>query len=206
MISRYLPLHFFSGRGAENPAKVGKIIKVDNSEDHPVKRIWFAGVMACALVLALAWGPTTAQADYRAESIDNDYQGEIEVAAEEGKRLVLFFHQAGCPYCDKMRARVHPAPEVMDYYSQHFVMMESNIKGNLDVVMPDGTETTEAKFARKIRVRATPVFVFYDQDGSQALRTTGYLDEKQFLLAGKYVVDGVHKTGKSFFRYAQEQN
>ena len=166
-----------------------------------VRRVWFLPVLA--LFWALLAPP--ASAEYRTESIDNDFQGEIEAAADEDKYLVLFFHQAGCPYCDKMRARVHPAPSVMDYYSRNFVMIESNIKGNLDVVMPDGTETNEVGFARKLRVRATPVFMFFDKDGAQALRTTGYLDEQQFLLAGKYVVDGVHKTGKSFFRYIQEQ-
>ena len=165
-------------------------------------RFWIVPFVALGL---LALSPS-AQAEYRSESIDNDYQGEVQAAADEGKYLVLFFHQAGCPYCDKMRARVHPEPAVMDYFSKHFVMMESNIKGNLDVVMPDGAPANEVEFARKIRVRATPVFIFYDKDGSAALRTTGYLDEKQFLLAGKYVVDGVHKTGKSFFRYIQEQN
>lgn len=165
-------------------------------------RFWIVPFVVLGL---LALSPS-AQAEYRTESIDNDYQSEVQAAAEEEKYLVLFFHQAGCPYCDKMRARVHPEPAVMDYFSKHFVMMESNIKGNLDVVMPDGTPANEVEFARKIRVRATPVFMFYDKDGSAALRTTGYLDEKQFLQAGKYVVDGVHKTGKSFFRYIQEQN
>ena len=72
--------------------------------------------------------------------------------------------------------------------------------------MPDGVEGSERDFAKKVRVRATPVFIFYDQDGSQALRTTGFLDSKRFMLAGKYVVEGVHKTKKSFFRYLQEQN
>jgi len=172
-----------------------------------LKRLLFPFLTALSVLMLSVIAPLgSAQADYRQESIDNDYQGEVQAAADEDKYLVLFFHQAGCPYCDKMRARVHPAPEVMTYYDQHFVMMESNIKGNLDVVMPDGAEGTEADMGRKMRVRATPVFVFYDKDGSAALRTTGYLDEKQFLLAGKYVVDGVHKTKKSFFRYVQEQN
>lgn len=167
--------------------------------------IAFVSLLVMAPVgLVLMTAP--AQAEYRIESLDNDYQSEIEAAAADGKYVVLFFHQAGCPYCDKMRARVHPAPDVMNYFSQHFVMMESNIKGNLDVVMPDGTAVTEVEFGQKIRVRATPVFVFYDFDGKPALRTTGYLDEKQFLLAGRYVVDGVYKTDKSFFRYVQEQD
>jgi len=162
--------------------------------------------VVCCVAFLMCLVTLPVQAEYRAESIDNDFQGEVRSAAEDDKRLVLFFHQAGCPYCDKMRARVHPEPSVMAYYSEHFVMMESNIKGNLDVVMPDGTAVNEVEFARKIRVRATPVFVFYDKDASVALRTTGYLDEKQFLLAGRYVVEGVHKTGVSFFRYVQENN
>lgn len=158
-----------------------------------------------AIVLTALFYAAPATAEFRTESMDNDYPDEIAVAAEDGKRLVLFFHQFGCPYCDKMRARVLPQPKIVDYFSKNFVMIESNVKGNLDVVMPDGTEGNERAFARKIRVRATPVFIFYDPDGTPALRTTGFLDTDRFHLAGKYVVDGVHKTGKSFFRYIQEQ-
>jgi len=165
-----------------------------------VKRIFLS------LWVVLLLMPRVGQAEYREESIDNDYQSEVQALAEEGKYLVLFFHQAGCPYCDKMRARVLPSPQVMNYFSDNFVMMESNIRGNLDVIMPDGTAASEVEFARKIRVRATPVFIFYDKDGTPALRTTGFLDADRFLMAGKYVVEGVHKTKKSFFRYLQEPN
>ena len=148
--------------------------------------------------------PSTAEADFRIESLDHDYPGEIEAARAENKRLVLFFHQPGCPYCDKMRTRVHPDPKVRIYFDKHFVMIESNIKGNLDVVMPDGTPGNEVQFGQKMRVRATPVFAFYDLEGKLALKTVGFLDVNRFVLAGKYVVDDVHKTKKSFFKYVQD--
>ena len=166
----------------------------------PSFRIFLIAVLAAFLL------SKPASAEYLIESMDNDYKSEVEAAAEEGKRLVLFFHQAGCPYCDKMRARVLPMPKIMDYFSENFVMIESNVKGNLDIVMPDGTEGNERAFALKIRVRATPVFVFYDTDAKAVLRTTGFMDVERFHQAGKYVVDGEYKTGKSFFRYLQEQN
>ena len=158
---------------------------------------WFIALVLCLVVFSVG----AARAEFRSQSIDNDYAYEIEVLAEENKRLILFFHQPGCPYCDKMRARVFPHAEVQDYYSKHFVLLENNIKGNLDVVMPDGSEGTEADFGRKLRVRATPVIAFFDTDGTLALQTTGYLDPKQFLLAGRYVTDGVFKSDVSFFRY-----
>lgn len=161
---------------------------------------------AClSLVLVLGLNMPSAHAEFRIESLDNDYPNEIRSAAAEGKNLVLFFHQAGCPYCDKMRARVLPSSKIYDYFNQHFVMIESNIRGNLDIVMHDGTPGTERDLAKKLRIRATPVFVFFDEHGEVALRTTGFLDIEQFYLAGKYVTEEVYKSKKSFFRYVQDQ-
>jgi len=146
-----------------------------------------------------------AAASFRIESLDNNFPEEIQDAAADGKSLVVFFHQAGCPYCDKMRARVFPAKKIVDYFSPNFVMIDSNIRGNLDVVMYDGTRGTEHDLAKKLRVRATPVIVFFDKQGKVALRTTGFLDVDMFYLAGRYVTEGVFKTKKSFFRFVQEQ-
>ena len=90
-------------------------------------------------------------------------------------------------------------------FNINFVMMESNIKGNLEITMPDGTKGTERDFAKKLRIRATPVYIFYNIEGKQALRITGFFDEKSFFYAGKYVVEEMYNTKKSFYRYLQEQ-
>ena len=164
-----------------------------------------AAFLPRAIAVLLVLMPMGANAEFRQESLDNDIPAEITEAAAAGKHLVIFFHQLGCPYCDKMRARVHPNPKVMDYYSKHFIMIESNIKGNLEVVMPDGSKGRERDLAKKIRIRATPVFIFFDKTGKEVLKTTGYMDVERFYLAGKYVVEGGYKSGKSFFRYLQDQ-
>lgn len=164
------------------------------------------GKLFFSAVVCLTFSVGAASAGFTVESLDNDFPAEIAAAAEEGKQLVIFFHQASCPYCDKMRARVHPDPKVDAYFTKNFIMIESNIRGDLEMVTPDGKETTEKVFARKIRVRATPVFIFYDKQGKDVLRTTGYLDPQNFLLAGKYVVDQVYKNDKSLYRYIQEQS
>jgi len=158
----------------------------------------------CAVLLAAA----PAGAEFRIESLDNDFPGEIAAAKEDGKRLVIMFHQAGCPYCDKMRTRVFTDPKVDGYYGQNFVMIESNIKGNLDVVTPAGKQMTESKMAKTYRIRATPVFLFFDKDGKEALRLTGFLDAELFVRAARYVVDEVHKKPEkiSFYRYLKQGN
>ena len=156
-------------------------------------------------IMVFFFNTVAAREEYREESIDNDYSNEIKELASKEKNLVLFFHQSGCPYCDKMRSRVHPSPMVVDYFNINFVMMDSNIKGNLEITMPDGTKGTERDFAKKLRIRATPVYIFYNREGKQALRITGYFDEKSFFYAGKYVVEEMYNTKKSFFRYLQEK-
>lgn len=165
----------------------------------------FLGLIVAVVAMSFAGGAQVAAGPaFVIESLDNDFQSEIQAAAEEGKHLAIFFHQQGCPYCDKMRARVFPDPRVAEYFEKHFVIIECNIKGSLPVVSPEGEEMTEKEFARKIRVRATPVMTFYGQDGALGLRTTGYLDPQRFVKAGEYVVGGVYKDGTSFFRYLRD--
>jgi thioredoxin-related protein len=152
------------------------------------------------VLFALLWA-TGVRAEFIIDSLDNHFPDEIAAAAEDGKQLVIMFQQTGCPYCAKMRARVFPDPSVIEFYSRHFVLIQSNIRGDLPMVSPGGKEMTEKEFARKIRVRATPVFVFYDTKGRQVLKVTGFMDAEKFNKAGQYVVDGVYKTKTSLYRY-----
>ena len=80
-------------------------------------------------------------------------------------------------------------------------MIVSNIKGNLEVVTPAGQSMNEADMARKYRIRATPVYLFFDTAGEEALRLTGYLEPNIFLKAGEFVVDKAYKKNLSFYQY-----
>lgn len=144
---------------------------------------------------------TAEAADFIVEPLDYDFPSEIADAAADGKNLVLMFHQNGCPYCDKMRNRVYPHPKVMGLYDEKFILIEVNVKGDLDVTTPKGDAMAEKDFAAKTRVRATPVFIFYGKDGQQALRLTGYQDPGMFVAAGRYVSNGVFKDGTSFLDF-----
>lgn len=165
---------------------------------------WLGAMLLAVCLLA----PGGAAADFRIQSLDNDFPQEIKEAGENGKFLVIMFHQLGCPYCDKMRTRVFPDAKVDAYYSKNFVMIESNIRGNLDVVSPGGDKLSEVDMAKKFRIRATPVFMFFGKDGKEALRLTGFLDAEMFVRAGQYVVDGIYKDPKkiSFYRYLKGGN
>ena len=160
----------------------------------------FGSLMLCLSLLFVAM---PVSAEFLALSLDNDLAAEIEDARDEGKRLVVMFEQEACPWCLKMRERVFPESRIDKYFSSHFVMLPSDIRGDLEMVAPDGKAMTQKEFARQKRVRATPVFLFFDLEGKDVVRVTGFQDAETFLTTGRYVVDEIYKTGKSLARYHQ---
>ena len=163
-------------------------------------RIWLIAVLLCLIVPI-----SPAQAKFLALSIDNNIPAEIAAAAKQGKRLIVMFQEAGCPWCHKMRERVFAQPKVQAYFSDRFVLIEQDVKGDLDLVSHDGLKMTQKEFARALRVRGTPTFIFYELDGSFAVRAPGYQDVATFIATGKYVHHGIYKTGKSLARWHMEQ-
>ena len=125
---------------------------------------------------------------------------DLEEAKKEGKYLFIMFEQEGCPFCDKMIRVTFQDPKVKEYFTKHFYMVNIDIKGSNPVVDFEGNEMTEKEFARKFRVRATPVFVFFDHNGKPILKVPGYVPPKEFLLIGKYVAEGYYKK-MSFYKF-----
>ncbi|WP_041641213.1 thioredoxin family protein [Magnetococcus marinus] len=145
----------------------------------------------------------SSQASFIGESLDMDLPGEMANAGKEGKGLVVMFHYSGCPFCDKMRQRVFPDPAVVAYYSQHFVLLETNIRGDLEMVAPNGEGMSEKQWAHKMRIRATPVFLFFDAEGKERLKLTGYQAPNVFIQAGRYVQEKGWEKG-SFVRWLRQ--
>ena len=133
-----------------------------------------------------------------------DFKAELANAKKAGKQgVLLMFEQADCPWCARMKSTVLNQSEVQDYYKKNFLVFMVDIKGDATLVDFQGMETTEKKFSEKNRVRATPVFGFIDFNGNIAYRFTGpSKDINEFLMLGRYVVDGAYKT-QAFAAYKQ---
>ncbi len=129
---------------------------------------------------------------------------DLQEAKEEGKYLFIMFHQEGCPFCDKMYRITFQDPKVKEYFTKHFYMVLIDIKGSNPVVDFDGKEMTEKEFAHKHRVRATPVFLFVDHEGKQIIKMVGYIPPKDWLLIGRYIVEGHYKK-ESLYRFLRRE-
>lgn len=137
----------------------------------------------------------------------NNFQEELVTAQEEGKKgILLFFEMDECPWCHRMKTTVLNQPEVQEYYRKHFLNFSVNIEGDVEVVDFKGETYTQKYFSEKInRVRATPVFGFYDLDGNQVVRFTGATSSvEEFIWLGEFFLDG-HYKNTNFTKFKREK-
>ena len=140
------------------------------------------------------------------ESFGN-FDEELVNARDEGKKgVLLMFQQEDCPYCARMRATVLNQERVQEFYRENFLIFHVDIEGDIEITDFNGQLMPEKDFAfSKNRVRATPVFAFFDLSGNRVARYTGATtDVDEFMLLGKYVVDEKY-TSMSFNRYKRQQ-
>jgi thioredoxin-related protein len=132
-----------------------------------------------------------------------DLREELEIARQEGKKgILIFFEQAECPFCHRMMRTVLNRSEVQDYFREHFRILRVDIEGDVEMHDFDGTPMKEKDLAfKRYRVRATPVFAFFDLDGRLIARHTGPTrNAEEFLWLGRYVVEGAYRE-MPFSRY-----
>lgn len=136
-----------------------------------------------------------------------DFSEELEEARNAGKSgVMLFFEMDDCPFCHWMKQNVLSKTSVQQYYRDHFKMFSVDVEGDVEVVNFDGQSMSQKDFSfKEHRVRATPVILFVDLDGKIVHRHTGRTaNPEEFMLMGRFVVDGLYKEMR-FTRYKREQ-
>ncbi len=116
-----------------------------------------------------------------------DFEEDIAEAAAENKRLMLYFHQDGCPYCNALVEHNFAQKDIYDTVREKLDVVAINMWGDLDVVHVGGKNFTEKTLAEALRVNYTPTLMFFDEQGKVALRLDGYYPPEQFRLALDYV-------------------
>jgi thioredoxin-related protein len=153
------------------------------------------------LLLALALLATPVLAEVRDPGTHffqpkfGDLKEDLANARKSDKAgILLMFEMDECPFCHRMKTTVLNQSPVQDYFRQHFLIYSIDIKGDTGLVDFKGKDTTEKAFALEQRARATPVFIFYDVEGNAVARFTGATQNgEEFMLLGRYVVEGVYK-------------
>ncbi len=105
---------------------------------------------------------------------------DVAEAARERKRVMLYFHQDGCPYCKRLVEVNFREPRIEEKMRKRFVSIALNIWGDRDVTWTDGRATTEKQLAAMLKVQFTPTLVFLDGKGAVVRRINGYYPPGEF--------------------------
>lgn len=136
-----------------------------------------------------------------------DYKEELANARQQGKKGIMFFFEMDeCPFCHYMKKNVLNQPDVQAYFRKHFLLFAIDIEGDIEMVNLKGKNTIQKDFAfKEHRVRATPVFMFYDLNGKKIHRHTGKTSgPEEFMWIGEYIVNDVYKK-MSFTKYKKQK-
>lgn len=101
-----------------------------------------------------------------------DLREDLGEANAEGKRLMLLFEQRGCIYCAKMHKEVFPRPEIADYITENYFVVQLNLHGDVEVTDFDGEVLTEKQMARKWGLLFTPTLLFLPEEVPEDISAT----------------------------------
>lgn len=133
-----------------------------------------------------------------------DLREDVTEAAAQGKRVMLYFGQDGCPYCKRLMDVNFRQAAIAAKAQRHLVSLALNIWGDREVTWTDGSAMTEKRLAAALKVQFTPTLLFLDERGGVALRLNGYYPPHQFEAALDYVSGKLEK-GVTFAEYLKQQ-
>ena len=115
-----------------------------------------------------------------------DLYEDIAEAADENKRVMVYFYQDGCPYCKKLLEDNFGQREVTDKTREYFDVVPLNIWGDREVTVGDRVMTEKA-FAAALKVQYTPTLIFFNENNKAVYRANGYYPPEKFEVVLDYV-------------------
>ena len=118
----------------------------------------------------------------------------IDLKENNKNGLIVYFGQKHCAYCKAHLEHNWQAPFIVAYTRKHFDVIAIDVRGQRPVADINGKiYRTEKEFSVANKTNFTPTLVFYDPDGNETLRLSGYHPPYQFVAALEYVADQHYK-------------
>ena len=133
-----------------------------------------------------------------------DFEEDIAQATAEGKRLVLYFWQTGCPYCNALVDHNFTQRDITQTMREDFDLVAINMWGDREIIQVGGREFSEKTLAGALKVQYTPTLLFFDETRKVILRLNGYYPPNDFRKALAYAGNQEEKHG-TFADYLTSQ-
>ncbi len=130
-----------------------------------------------------------------------DLEEDIADATRENKRLVVYFWQPGCPYCNQLWEDNFTQQKIVDDFRKNFEIVALNMWGDKEVVSVGGNDYTEKSFSDALGIKYTPTLLFFDENKKVVHQLNGYIPPEDFQRSMNFV-SGKHEKKQSFGEYS----
>jgi len=157
---------------------------------HARMKAWLAAAL-CMLAFgyAHAEGPVYSAGDIPRWFANTflDFREDVADAARDGKRLMAYFGQEGCPYCLRLMVDNFSQRDIVATMQKRFVAVALDLWGDRETTWLDGSVRPEKDLARMLDVQFTPTLLFFDERGQVVARLNGYVPPARFRAVLDYV-------------------
>jgi thioredoxin-related protein len=127
-----------------------------------------------------------------------DLRADVTEAADANKRVILYFHQDGCPYCAKLIQEGFGDRANGELTRKHFDVVAIDLLGDRELTGLSGEPTIEKQFAAGLKVQFTPTLLMLDEGGQVILRINGLFPPAKLGAALTYAAERREQMGESF--------
>ncbi len=148
-------------------------------------------LLLCGSVLFAVFA--TAYADAPAGYLFRYFDEGLQQARQQDKKLFVYFGRYGCGWCEKTNREVFNDTDIRDRYSAHYVLVYVDTESGRRLTLANGERITEMEFAARQRIIATPMFAFFEPDGTFIFKISGLQSIGDFKEYDRYVQDGHYR-------------
>lgn len=112
-----------------------------------------------------------------------DYNRAFELAKKDKKLILVYIYSPACHYCDLMEFKVFDSKRVEDTMNKNFVPVK------LRKCSKEGIE-----LRKKYGFTGTPIFYFFNPDGTFIKSVFGAWEEKDFIKILEYFYTGAYNS------------
>jgi thioredoxin-related protein len=121
-----------------------------------------------------------------------EFDQEAKLAAQTGKRMLVYFGQEGCSYCRELMQVNFSQQDIVALTRKHFVAIALDIWGDRELIWIDGRKMTEKQLAQELRVQFTPTILLMEGD-KIVTRMNGYYPPHRFRAALRYAAERMER-------------
>jgi thioredoxin-related protein len=137
-----------------------------------------------------------------------DLSDDLAEAKSGGKRgLIVYFSQKNCNHCVAFNETTLNDTTILKRLTEKYDVIALDIFSDVEIILPNGKETTIKNYAEISRARFTPTLLFYGVENKPLVKIVGFYPPEKFAKVLDYIDEEHYKNTRlsNYLRSSQQQ-